>query len=120
MPGQRGDVAGLHGHAGRQLILDSEIGTHRVRRLVVELNSAQLQTAGVDQERSKRIAREASFKGRGSAWARRRTPGKRSARADGRNVVGRRVGEIELEGIILANVRRKPAVFKAVVKDPEP
>src|SRR5580704_10938678 len=97
VPSQGSHIAGLHGQRRRQLVLDCEIGTHRVRSVVVKLNAPQSQALGVsDQERTERSARKSCFKGGSSArtcgWA----PGKRRVRTNGRHVVGRAEREIEL------------------------
>src|SRR5580700_5740294 len=107
VPGQRSHVAGLQGHRRRQLVLNGEIATHRVRSVVIKLNPAQCQTAGVDQERAQWRTRKSRLKSGvpNRLTTCRRAPRKRSSCTDGGNVIRRRVVEIKLEGIVLAQVR---------------
>src|SRR6266446_957598 len=117
MTGQRGDVTGVHGHRGSQLILDREIATHRIRREVVKLDSAQSQSTGVDRERIQRSTTEACLEcrspgGRGSGAARKVV--------DRVGVVRVEEREIELEWIVFSKIGRKPSVLEAVIEDAEP
>ena len=59
---QRIDVSGLNGNGRCQLILDSQIGTHVVGRLVIKLDATQPQTGGDDNRGSKGSARKTQFR----------------------------------------------------------
>src|SRR5258707_782895 len=94
----------------------------RSRRDVVELNAAQSEAAGVYQQRTQRRARKPGFKSRipsctpawacGGAWC-----AIRIREFDRVSGVGWLKLEIELEGIVLPDVRREAPVLKAIVEE---
>src|SRR5208337_2866301 len=106
----RSHVPSLHSQRGRDGVLHRQVAAHGVRRLVEELNSAQVQPTGVDRERTQRSAREPGFKrshttgSRGSARA-------KDVEGQGVECTGtvkgnlRLVVEVELERIVFAYVR---------------
>ncbi len=98
------------------LVLHCEIATHGVGSVIVELNSAQSQATGVNQEGTQRCAGEPGLERRISirapSWTWCRAPAK-SYRSI---VISRRELEIELEWIILTQVRRESSVFKPIVE----
>jgi len=81
--------------------LHSEVTAHRIRRNVVELNSQQAQSLGVDEQWIEWRTRESSLKGACVSGT-----GGRATRESNRGVrVGMVKIELELERIVFTDVR---------------
>ena len=92
--------------------MQSEIPAHRVGSDVFELDPAQSQTVCVNQKWVERCTGESSLQ----CCIPNRTCGRASVIDVGINIVRREERKVELEGIILAQVRRKTSVLEAVVE----
>src|SRR5207248_2977864 len=107
---QIGHITCLERHGRSDLILHREAATHRVGGLVIKLNSAQSQTSGVDLGWIQGSAGKSSLQSRFPVRAHKSvvTPGVYEWA-----LVARRIElEVELERIVLPQVRREPAIFE--------
>src|SRR5215469_5322908 len=115
MARQGSHVGGLKCQRRSQLILQREIPAHRIRCLIIKLNSTQLQIVGIYRQWVERYACKPSPDVR-AINRRRRT--RRAGTVSYRVVVVRTLEiERELEGIVFAQVWRISTVLKAVEED---
>src|SRR5262245_27656968 len=105
MPPQRGDITYFHGSVFQRFVLHREVIALRIRRLVVKLDSSQVQRSSIYLARVHWNSRQAAFQS-GNATVR---------KLHGRPRVGRLEVEIELEWIVVAKAWRASAILEGAV-----
>src|SRR5262245_52133032 len=112
---QRGHVTRLYCKGRSHLVLQSEVSTHRVGGLIIKLDATQSQAFRIYCEWTNRCAGEAGLENSSAAWTRSGT----TSEGDWRVVITSLEIKVELERIILSEIRRESAVLETIVEKPK-